>query len=110
MYLLLHFCIQGNIPFMQLEGMHQLHILLFVLVIVHVIYSVMIMALGMWKVSMNIISCSFIFTLLFYMDLCDVIVQVSQWKAWEERSCMAESLGAHGIPFLFFPFAMNDEN
>ena len=44
------------------------------------------------------------------MNLCDVIVKVSQWKAWEERSCMAEALGAHGIPFLFFPFAMNDEN
>ena len=69
MYLLMHFCIQGNVPFMQLEGMHQLHILLFVLVIVHVIYSVMIMALGMWKVSMNIFSCSFIFKLFFWHEL-----------------------------------------
>ncbi|KAI5059104.1 hypothetical protein GOP47_0025423 [Adiantum capillus-veneris] len=63
-------CAEGKVPFINLEGLHQLHILLFVLAIVHVIYSIMIMALGMWKVH--------------------------QWKAWEERAHIAESLRAHG--------------
>ncbi|MCO5610794.1 hypothetical protein L7F22_065035 [Adiantum nelumboides] len=61
---------KGKAPVITLEGLHQLHILLFVLAIVHVIYSIMIMALGMWKVH--------------------------QWKAWEERAHVAESLRAHG--------------
>jgi hypothetical protein len=50
---------QGKVPFMTLEGFHQLHILLFVLVVIHVIYSVMIMALGMWKVKLSPFSQSF---------------------------------------------------
>lgn len=50
---------------MTLEGLHQLHILLFVLVIVHVVYSVMIMALGMWKASVNIFWEAYICNLFF---------------------------------------------
>lgn len=63
-------CTEGKVPFIPLEGLHQLHILVFVLAVVHIVYSVMTMALGIWKVH--------------------------QWKAWEGRSKVAEHLSAHG--------------
>ncbi|KAH7438585.1 hypothetical protein KP509_04G021800 [Ceratopteris richardii] len=63
-------CSEGKAPFISREGLHQLHILLFVLAIVHVVYCILIMALGMWKVH--------------------------QWKVWEERAHIAESVQKHG--------------
>ncbi|KAH7404693.1 hypothetical protein KP509_15G038600 [Ceratopteris richardii] len=56
--------------FMPAESLHQLHILIFMLAIVHIFYTVLIVLLGMWSVS--------------------------HWKAWEERANTKEALSAHG--------------
>lgn len=63
-------CPKGKTPIIRMEGLHQLHVLLFTLAVVHVIYSIIIMALGMWKVH--------------------------QWKHWEERAHIEESFRDHG--------------
>ncbi|XP_077227240.1 MLO-like protein 1 [Tasmannia lanceolata] len=51
-------CSKGNAPFLSLEALHQLHIFIFVLAIVHVIFCVLTMFLGGAKIR--------------------------QWKHWED--------------------------
>ncbi|KAL0920305.1 hypothetical protein M5K25_009430 [Dendrobium thyrsiflorum] len=43
-------CPNGKIPFVSVNGMHQLHIFIFFLAIFHVIYSALTMALGRLKI------------------------------------------------------------
>eukprot|EP00250_Pteridium_aquilinum_P020573 c24867_g2_i10 orf=43-1197(+) len=56
-------------PFIPAAGFHQLHILLFMLVMVHVVYTLVIVALGMWTVR--------------------------PWKVWEDRASAKEELSVH---------------
>jgi hypothetical protein len=42
---------QGKVPIISLEGLHQLHIFIFVLTVVHVGYSCVTVFLGFYKVS-----------------------------------------------------------
>lgn len=63
-------CKAGQVQFISAEGLHQLHIYIFVLAVVHVVYSVVTMVLGIWKVN--------------------------QWKDWEEISNQAER-SSHGV-------------
>ncbi|MCO5610792.1 hypothetical protein L7F22_065033 [Adiantum nelumboides] len=63
-------CSADQTLFMPAESFHQLHILIFMLAIVHVVYTLVIVTLGMWSVS--------------------------HWKAWEERANTKEALSAHG--------------
>ncbi|KAI5063981.1 hypothetical protein GOP47_0020651 [Adiantum capillus-veneris] len=62
-------CKEGHSPFMPLENLHQLHILIFLLVTTHVVYSLIIVALGMWIVS--------------------------HWKVWESRAHIKADLSVH---------------
>jgi mlo protein len=43
-------CLQGKSPFISVTALHQLHILLFFMVVVHVVISILTMALAKWKV------------------------------------------------------------
>eukprot|EP01018_Ginkgo_biloba_P034621 Gb_37259 [translate_table: standard] len=45
-----HCELQGKVPLLSTEGMHQLHIFIFVLAIVHVVYCVLTMLLGSAKI------------------------------------------------------------
>lgn len=54
---------QGKVPFVSKDGIHQLHIFIFVLALFHVLYCVLTLALGRAKVlyirsSSSHISCS----------------------------------------------------
>ncbi|BBH06016.1 Seven transmembrane MLO family protein [Prunus dulcis] len=42
-------CSDGKVPFMKKLSLHQLHILIFVLAVMHIVYSVLTMALGRAK-------------------------------------------------------------
>ncbi|KAI7737159.1 hypothetical protein M8C21_008998 [Ambrosia artemisiifolia] len=42
-------CKKGKVPIITVDGMHQLHILVFFLAVIHVVYSVITMALGKLK-------------------------------------------------------------
>ncbi|KAH0995723.1 hypothetical protein GBA52_019587 [Prunus armeniaca] len=46
-------CSDGKIPFMKKHSLHQLHILIFVLAVIHIVYSVLTMALGRAKVCFS---------------------------------------------------------
>lgn len=50
-YIIFLFCYQGKIPLLSLEALHQLHIFIFVLAVVHVIFCATTMVLGGAKVS-----------------------------------------------------------
>ncbi|KAL1820305.1 hypothetical protein ACET3Z_015174 [Daucus carota] len=43
-------CKEGNVPLISKDGLHQLHILIFFLAVVHVLYSAITMALGKLKI------------------------------------------------------------
>lgn len=43
-------CLQGKVPLLPLEGLHHLHIFIFVLAIVHVTFSVLTVVFGGAKV------------------------------------------------------------
>eukprot|EP00250_Pteridium_aquilinum_P020579 c24867_g2_i7 orf=91-1716(+) len=62
-------CKADHSPFMPSESFHQLHILIFMLATLHVVFTLMIVALGIWTVS--------------------------KWKAWEETANSKEKLSAH---------------
>ncbi|KAI5061834.1 hypothetical protein GOP47_0022373 [Adiantum capillus-veneris] len=63
-------CKEGHVLFMSPDSIHELHILIFILALVHIVYTVVIVVLGMWVVS--------------------------HWKAWEQRAATKELLSAHG--------------
>ncbi|KAI5070469.1 hypothetical protein GOP47_0014812 [Adiantum capillus-veneris] len=44
-------CSEGHTPFIPAAGFHKLHIFIFILALVHILYSLLIVALGMWSVS-----------------------------------------------------------
>lgn len=46
------FGMQGKIPFLSMEALHQLHIFIFVLAVVHVIFCVTMIILGGLKVML----------------------------------------------------------
>ncbi|XP_061349013.1 MLO-like protein 6 [Gastrolobium bilobum] len=57
-------CPEGKVPFVSSDGIHQLHIFIFVLAVFHVLYSVLTMALGRLKMK--------------------------RWKRWEEETKTAD--------------------
>ncbi|CAL1403400.1 unnamed protein product [Linum trigynum] len=60
---------KGQVPFVSSDGIHQLHIFIFVLAIFHVLYCVLTMALGRAKMR--------------------------SWKAWEKETRTAEYQYSH---------------
>ncbi|KAI5061833.1 hypothetical protein GOP47_0022372 [Adiantum capillus-veneris] len=57
-------CKTGNVPFMTTGSMHDLHIFIFILAVVHIVYTLIIIAIGMWAVG--------------------------RWKGWEEKATERE--------------------
>ncbi|KAL2630826.1 hypothetical protein R1flu_015512 [Riccia fluitans] len=55
-----HFCSPGHVPVLSTESLHQLHIFIFVMAVVHVFYSCFTMLLG--------------------------FTQLRSWKRWEEET------------------------
>lgn len=70
--------LQGKVPFVSAEGIHQLHIFIFVLAVFHVLNCILTMALGRAKVikrvHMVIINvqytyvCMYIYTMHYKLD------------------------------------------
>lgn len=60
-------CQQGKAPLITVDGLHQLHILIFFLAVFHVLYSAVTMALGRLKV------CSFIYSQSFYCSITNLM-------------------------------------
>lgn len=53
---ILWFCLfQGKVPFISYDGIHQLHIFIFVLAIFHVVCSLITLALGRAKVDIDLL-------------------------------------------------------
>lgn len=50
-------CVQGQVPLLSIEALHQLHMFVFVLAVVHVIFCVSTMVLGGAKVSLISTTC-----------------------------------------------------
>lgn len=48
--------VQGKVAFVSSEGIHQLHIFIFVLAVFHVLYCILTLALGRAKVKFTFIS------------------------------------------------------
>ena len=73
------------------SGIHQLHIFIFVLAFMHVLYSVILMVLGHAKVSSFIL----VFTIIFPLNKIVLLInkmliddtfflsQMKKWKKWE---------------------------
>lgn len=58
MFAFFDYYIQGELPLLSLEALHQLHIFIFVLAVVHVIFCVTTMLLGRAKVlHLNLEAC-----------------------------------------------------
>ncbi|KAI5070470.1 hypothetical protein GOP47_0014813 [Adiantum capillus-veneris] len=62
-------CSEGHTPFIPTTGFHKLHIFIFILALVHILYSLLIVALGMWSVS--------------------------YWKAWERLAISSKKESSH---------------
>ncbi|XP_020240217.2 MLO-like protein 6 [Cajanus cajan] len=62
-------CPHGKVPFVSSEGIHQLHIFIFVLAVFHVLYCILTLALGKAKMR--------------------------RWKRWEEETKTAEYQFSH---------------
>ncbi|CAA3009594.1 MLO 6 [Olea europaea subsp. europaea] len=62
-------CAEGKVPFISTDGIHQLHIFIFVLAVSHVLYCILTMALGRLKMR--------------------------KWKAWEKESRTIEYQFTH---------------
>ncbi|CAJ1956000.1 unnamed protein product [Sphenostylis stenocarpa] len=60
---------QGKVPFVSSEGIHQLHIFIFVLAVFHVLYCILTLALGRAKMR--------------------------RWKGWEEETKTAQYQFSH---------------
>lgn len=60
---------KGKVPFVSADGIHQLHIFIFVLAVFHVLYCILTMALGRLKMR--------------------------SWKAWEKETRTAEYQFSH---------------
>ncbi|KAG4988693.1 hypothetical protein JHK85_031676 [Glycine max] len=62
-------CREGKVPFVSSDGIHQLHIFIFVLAVFHVLYCILTMALGRAKMK--------------------------RWKRWEEETKTPEYQFSH---------------
>ncbi|XP_027345185.1 MLO-like protein 6 isoform X1 [Abrus precatorius] len=62
-------CAEGKVPFVSSDGIHQLHIFIFVLAVFHVLYCIITMALGRAKMK--------------------------RWKRWEEETKTLEYQFSH---------------
>lgn len=51
-------CLQGHVPMISVNGLHQLHIFIFFLAVFHVVYSAITMTLGRLKVIAVILEIS----------------------------------------------------
>lgn len=80
--------LQGKVPLLSVEAIHQLHIFIFVLAITHVIFSVTTMLLGGAQV------CNFWHALQFSSRIATFAssfllylwtTQIHQWKQWENE-------------------------
>ncbi|KAL3753921.1 hypothetical protein ACJRO7_001204 [Eucalyptus globulus] len=60
---------KGKVPFVSKDGIHQLHIFIFVLAVFHVLYCIITLALG--------------------------IAKMRKWKAWEEETKTIDYQSAH---------------
>lgn len=60
---------KGKVPFVSSDGIHQLHIFIFVLAVFHILYCILTMALGQLKMR--------------------------RWKAWEKETRTAEYQFSH---------------
>ncbi|PPD82267.1 hypothetical protein GOBAR_DD20793 [Gossypium barbadense] len=70
---------QGKVPFVSSEGIHQLHLFIFVLALFHVLYCVLTLALGTAKMK--------------------------RWKRWEKETGTIEYQFSHGwFSYLWLPF------
>jgi mlo protein len=56
---------KGKVPFVSADGIHQLHIFIFVLAVFHVLYCIMTMFLGRLKVINYLINCTNLYDLHF---------------------------------------------
>lgn len=54
------FYLQHKVPLLSLEGLHHLHIFIFVLAIVHVTFSVLTVVFGGARVSLVLVSFSYV--------------------------------------------------
>ncbi|KAH7843629.1 hypothetical protein Vadar_018984 [Vaccinium darrowii] len=64
-------CAEGKAPLVSVDGLHQLHIFIFVLAVMQIVYSVLTMGLGRAKMR--------------------------RWKAWEEETQTTEYLVENGM-------------
>lgn len=62
-------CAEGKVPFVSSDGIHQLHIFIFVLAVFHILYCILTMALGRAKMK--------------------------RWKRWEEETKTPEYQFSH---------------
>jgi hypothetical protein len=49
-------CCQGYVPVISVEGLHQLHLFIFVLAVIHVLYSCFTVLVGLAQVSIFFLS------------------------------------------------------
>lgn len=88
--------LQGQVSFISAEGIHQLHIFIFVLAVFHVLYCVLTYAFARAKVSL----CNYFFTpLSLYVSLSYSLfghMQMRSWKTWEKETKTAEYQFSHG--------------
>lgn len=75
---------------MSTKSLHELHLFIFFLAVIHVIYSASVMALGRLKVctiNKSIIMFDFYGNkLLFIVLTSDVLMQIRTWKEWEKET------------------------
>ena len=92
--------LQGKVPFISEDGIHQLHIFIFVLAISHVLYCITTLALGRAKVLFSLVFVSLVFSLPWLLPLCliqmMVGLQMRKWKAWEMETRTANYQFSHG--------------
>ena len=89
--------LQNQVPLISSDGIHQLHIFIFVLAVTHVLYSITTMALGRLKViSTPDLSSKTHESIHFTHQTTKNTTQMRRWKNWEEETTTAEYRFAHG--------------
>lgn len=86
--------LQGKVQVISAEGLHQLHIFIFVMAIIHVCYSALTVIVGLWQVS-NLKKQSSIFFMFLLLGfgvsfgawlIEEMNEQVHRWKKWESQT------------------------
>ncbi|KAL0551348.1 hypothetical protein IC582_010434 [Cucumis melo] len=89
------YCPEGRESFASYESLEQLHRLIFVLGVTHVLYSFIAIALAMIKVDVSHNQSAFkffcldlhdILKLAFYFSFLCVCVQIYDWRTWENEA------------------------